>query len=432
MALDVRAAAAGAIGDVLGGQSLNQTLPARLDQVAERDRALLQHLCYGTLRAAPRLQALLAQLLDKPLRDKDRDITALLLCGLYQLDSTRVPDHAAVATTVQATRVLKKPWAKGMTNAVLRRFLRERESLASKLDAAATSSHPAWLYEKILAQWPAQAATIFAANNQQPPMTLRVNSGRLSRAACLDALQQHGIDATAGSLGPHALQLARPTDVRALPGFLTGLLSVQDEAAQMAALLLAPRAGERVLDACAAPGGKTCHVLEVQPALAELVAMDIDAARLQRVAENLARLNLAATLLVGNATQPPPQLLPSSFDRILVDAPCTASGVIRRHPDVKMLRRDSDIAQLAGQQLQILKGLWPLLKPGGTLLYVTCSIFEEENSRVVQRFIGAQGDASVLYEPITWGEKVACGRQILPSPGGPDGLFYALLGKASA
>jgi 16S rRNA (cytosine967-C5)-methyltransferase len=431
MALDVRAAAAGVIGDVLGGHSLNQTLPARQDLVAERDRALLQQLCYGTLREAPRLQALLGLLLDKPLRDKDRDITALLLCGLYQLDSTRVPDHAAVAATVNATRVLKKPWAKGMTNAVLRRYLREREPLALTLDAAAAASHPAWLYEKILAQWPDKAATIFAANNQQPPMTLRVNSSQLSREACLDILQQQGIDATAGMLSPHALQLTRPMDVWTIPGFSTGMLSVQDEAAQMAALLLAPCAGERVLDACAAPGGKTCHILEVQPALAELVAMDIDAGRLQRVAENLARLNLAATLVVGNAAQPPPQLLPSSFDRILVDAPCTASGVIRRHPDVKLLRRDSDIAQLADQQLQILRGLWPLLKPGGTLLYATCSIFAEENSQVVQRFLCEQGDASVLDEPVAWGEKTAKGRQLLPTHEGPDGLFYALLGKAS-
>jgi 16S rRNA (cytosine967-C5)-methyltransferase len=263
-------------------------------------------------------------------------------------------------------------------------------------------------------------------------MTLRINSSQLSREACLDILQQQGINATAGMLSPHAVQLTRPMDVWTIPGFTTGMLSVQDEAAQLAALLLAPCAGERVLDACAAPGGKACHILEAQPALAELVAMDIDAGRLQRVEENLARLNLAATLVVGDAAQPPAQLVPSSFDRILVDAPCTASGVIRRHPDVKLLRRDSDIAQLADQQLQILRGLWPLLKPGGTLLYATCSIFAEENSQVVQRFLCAQGDASVLPEPVAWGEKVAYGRQLLPAHDGPDGLFYALIGKASA
>lgn len=431
MTQDVRAVAAGVIGDVLGGLSLNQTLPGRLEQVSERDRSLLQQLCYGTLREAPRLQALLAQLLDKPLREKDRDITGLLLCGFYQLDSTRIPDHAAVAATVNATRALKKHWAKGMANAVLRRYLREREQLLLTLDAAAAACQPPWLYQKIHAQWPAQSAAILAATNQQPPMTLRVNSGQIARDPCLGDLQRHGIAANAGQLSPHAIQLTQPMDVWAIPGFSTGQLSVQDEAAQMAALLLAPAAGERVLDACAAPGGKTCHILELQPALGELVAMDVDAQRLQRVAENLARLNLDATLLVGDATEPPAQLQPLSFDRILVDAPCSASGVIRRHPDVKLLRRESDIAQLAELQLRILKGLWPLLKAGGTLVYATCSIFTEENSAVVLRFLDEQRDASAQDTGVTWGEAASPGRQLLPEPGGPDGLYYARLHKAS-
>ncbi|CAA0115050.1 Ribosomal RNA small subunit methyltransferase B [Halioglobus japonicus] len=431
MALDVRAAAAFVIGDVLSGLSLNQALPARLEKVSERDRPLLQQLCYGTLRQGPRLQALLAQMMDKPLRDKDRDIQGLLLCGLYQLDSTRVPDHAAVSATVGATKVLKKHWAKGMTNAILRRYLRERDQLVPALDTAAAAGHPRWLYEKITAQWPAQAADIVAANNNQPPMTMRVNSRRLSREACLDALQESGIDCTAGKLSPHAIQLAQPKDVWEIPGFTAGELSVQDEAAQMAAIILAAGKGERVLDACAAPGGKTCHILESQPALFELVAMDIDDARLQRVEENLTRLDLKATLLAGDASHPPAQLAPQSFDRILVDAPCSASGVIRRHPDVKLLRRDSDIGQLAEQQQGILDGLWPLLKAGGTLLYATCSIFEEENSQIIQRFIDGRSDVSLLDTSVSWGEPASAGRQLLPTTGGPDGLFYALLHKAS-
>lgn len=428
-ALDVRAAAAAVIGDVLGGLSLNQALPSRLEQVGERDRSLLQQLCYGTLRQGPRLQALLAQLLEKPLRDKDRDIQGLLMCGLYQLDSTRVPDHAAVDATVGATRVLKKHWARGMTNAILRRYLREREQLLLALDAAAAASHPAWLYRKIIAQWPAHSAAIIEANNLQPPMTLRVNSARIAPAQCLEQLRESGIAATAGSLSPCAVQLARPMDVWEIPGFTTGQLSVQDEAAQMAALLLGANAGERVLDACAAPGGKTCHILELQPGLSELVAMDIDASRLQRVTENLSRLKLNATLLAGDAAAPPAQLKNSPFDRILVDAPCSASGVVRRHPDVKLLRRDSDIAQLGELQLRILRGLWPLLKTGGTLLYATCSIFDEENSQVVQRFLREQGDASLQQADVAWGEPVASGRQLLPTADGPDGLFYALLRK---
>lgn len=431
MALDVRAAAATVIGDVLGGLSLNQTLPAKLEQVSARDRALLQQLCYGTLRQGPRLQAFLAQMLDKPLRGKDRDIQGLLLCGLYQLDSTRVPDHAAVSATVGATTILKKHWAKGMVNAVLRRFLRESEQLAQTLDAAAAASHPRWLHEKIVAQWPEQAAGIIAANNHQPPMTMRVNSLRHSRDACLVTLQNGGIECTAGTLSPQAIQLAQPMDVWDIPGFTDGQLSVQDEAAQMAAVLLAAGEGERVLDACAAPGGKTCHILETQPALCELVAMDIDDARLQRVEENLTRLKLKATLLAADAAHPPAELAPHSFDRILVDAPCSASGVIRRHPDVKLLRRDSDIVQLGEQQQEILRGLWPLLKPGGTLLYATCSIFGEENSQVLQRFLAGNSDASLIDTGHDWGYPVPAGRQLLPTTGGPDGLFYAALRKAS-
>ena len=430
MSADVRATAARVIGAVIGGLSLNQVLPEKLNDVSERDRALLQQLSYGTLRQSPRLQAILKQLLDKPLRDKDRDVQGLLLCGLYQLDSTRVPDHAAVAATVDATRALKKPWAKGMTNAVLRRYLREREQLTQALDEAAAASHPAWLFQKILTQWPAAAAAIIDANNQQPPMTLRVNRGQASRDDYISSLKGHGIAAKAGCLSKHAIQLAVPIDVWDLPEFSAGRVSVQDEAAQMAALLLQAGAGERVLDACAAPGGKTCHILELQPELAELVAMDIDELRLQKVSENLQRLNLKATLITGDAASPPAALQPASFDRILVDAPCSASGVIRRHPDVKLLRRESDIAPLADQQLCILRGLWPLLKTGGTLLYATCSILDEENSQVIQRFLTEEGDAALSGTEMAGSESVTSGRQLLPSSGGTDGLFYATLKKA--
>ncbi len=429
MAFDVRAAAARVIGEVLAGNSLNQALPAALGRVSERDRGLLQQLCYGTLRHGPRLQATLAQLLDKPLRDKDRDIQGLLLCGLYQLDGMRIPDHAAVAATVGATRALKKPWAKSMANAVLRRYLREREQLTRALDDAARACHPAWLYHKLLQQWPDSAAAIIEANNQQPPMTLRVNGERLSRDEYLNTLAKEDIEALAGEVSPQAIGLSQPRDVLELPGFTTGEVSVQDEAAQMAAPLLQCAPGERVLDACAAPGGKACHILELQPALGELVAMDIDEQRLQKVAENLQRLALSATLLAGDATAPPVQLRSGSFDRILVDAPCSASGVIRRHPDVKLLRRKSDIPRLAKQQLEILQGLWPLLKTGGTLLYATCSVLDEENSQVIRHFLSGCVDAGLCANNEDWGQAVACGRQLLPSPTGHDGLFYALLRK---
>ena len=430
MPVGTRAAAALAVASVLSGKSLNQALPPWLSKVDPRDRGLLQQLCYGTLRQLPRLEALLQQLLSKPLRDKDRDVQALLLVGLYQLEATRVPDHAAVSATVEAVRELKKPWAKGLANAVLRRFLREREELALNLGDAARAAHPQWLYNKLQKQWPDSAQGIYDAANGQPPMTLRVNRGKVTRDAYLRKLETAGIDARCGSIAQQAIVLQQAVEVEELPAFESGAASVQDEAAQMAALLLAPRAGERVLDACSAPGGKACHILELQPELGELVAMDIDDVRLQRVEDNLQRLGLAATVLAGDAGKPPASLEAESFDAILVDAPCSAIGVIRRHPDVKVLRRESDIPQFAAQQLEILQGLWPLVKPGGRLLYATCSILQEENSRVVAKFLAQRDDATLEVSEWCWGEACSHGRQLLPSVHGPDGLFYAMLTKS--
>jgi 16S rRNA (cytosine967-C5)-methyltransferase len=431
MALDVRAAAAKAIGDVLAGRSLNQAIAKQIDKVNARDRGLLQQLSFGTVRHQPRLQAILSQLLDKPLRDKDRDVQALLLCGIYQLDSMRTPDHAAVSATVSATKALKKPWARGMANAVLRRYLRERETLTEAMDEAAAASHPAWLFDKIAAQWPAVAQEIIEANNQQPPMTLRVNSALVSRDDYQAALSEHDIESRPGAISPHAIQLSQARDVFELPGFPEGQVSVQDEAAQMAALLMDAAPGDRVLDACSAPGGKTCHILEMHSELAELVAMDVDELRLEKVRENLSRLGLTATVLCGDGAAPPSELARASFDHILVDAPCSASGVIRRHPDVKLLRRESDIASLADQQLQILKGLWPLLKEGGRLIYATCSILDEENSAVVRQFIEQHSCAELEIIEVEWGEAVSCGRQLLPLKEGPDGLFFSRLRKVA-
>jgi 16S rRNA (cytosine967-C5)-methyltransferase len=431
MPIDTRAAAAQALASVLAGRSLNQALPPLLLTIDQRDRALLQQLCYGTLRQLPKLDAILDQLLSKPLRDKDRDVRALLLVGLYQLAGTRVPDHAAVSATVEAIRELKKPWAKGLTNAILRRYLREREELEQALGDAAKVAHPQWLYNKLLKQWPALATGVFAAANEQPPMTLRINHRKTSRAAYLEKLEVAGICATPCSLAEQAITLQQAVDVALLPGFEAGQASVQDEAAQMAAILLNPQPGERILDACAAPGGKSCHILELQAKLGELVAMDIDRERLKKVKENLQRLGLEATVLAGDASTPSEALEPASFNAILVDAPCSATGVIRRHPDVKTLRRESDIPQLAAQQLAILQKLWPLLKPGGRLLYATCSILNEENSRVVERFLLNRAGAKLRPPEQAWGEACSHGRQLLPSVNGPDGLFYAMLEKSN-
>ncbi|MFT4826180.1 MAG: 16S rRNA (cytosine967-C5)-methyltransferase [Halioglobus sp.] len=429
MALDARAASAGIIKQVIAGKSLNQVLPSMLPKVAERDRPLVQQLCYGTLRQQPRLEGIVKQLLDKPLRAKDGDVFALLLMGLYQLDDMRVPDHAAVAETVGASRALKKPWAKGLINALLRRYLREREELIETLDAAARSAHPKWLYQKIYQQWPEQADSIIQANNGQPPMSLRVNALKMTADVYLERLASEGIHARLCEHSPCGVRLDQPMDVELIPGFAEGEVSVQDEAAQMAALFLDAQPKERILDACSAPGGKACHIIETQSQLNELVAADVDEQRLVKVTENLQRLKLTATVQRADAAEPRESFQAESFDRILVDAPCSASGVIRRHPDVKILRRPEDITEMAEQQLHILKGLWPLLKPGGSLLYATCSIFEEENSSVVNKFLQSNPDAA-YQEGIHSGLiQKRYGQQLLPNANGGDGLFYAMLRK---
>lgn len=431
MGLDCRAACATVLAQVLSGKSLSQALPPMLEQVKSRDRGLLQQLCYGTLRDFQHLEGLLQTLLAKPLKAKDSDIQGLLMAGLYQLNDTRIPDHAAVAATVDATRALKKAWARGLSNAVLRRYLRERDSLEAQLSPAQKAAHPPWLYKAIHQAWPDAAEQVIAANNEHPPLTLRVNRQRGSRDDYLQMLSEHDIAATPGTLSPDAIYLQQGRDVSSLPGFDAGLVSVQDEAAQLAAIVLAAKPGEHILDACAAPGGKSCHILELQPEVATLHAADIDEQRLLRVNENLERLGLTAQLLTMDGSRPNETLLPGSLDRILVDAPCSASGVIRRHPDIKLLRRAADIPALAEQQLAILHGLWPLLKPGGTMLYVTCSVLHEENDQVINPFLAATPDASLAAIDADWGLPTATGRQLLPTSLGTDGLFFSRVKKSA-
>lgn len=434
MAGSVRAAAARAVARVLQGGSLNDLLPPILAGISEtNDRALAQELVYGSLRFAPRLEFMLAGLLERPVRKREPRVHALLMIGLYQLFHTRVPPHAAVAETVEAARLLKKPWAVALTNAVLRRAQRESEDLVARADAhpVGRSAHPDWLLEQLQRDWPADWEAIVAANNARPPMTLRVNRRRQDREAYLAELQGDGKDGEAHSIAPDAIELAAPVDVGTLPGFGEGRVSVQDAAAQLAADLLDPRPGDRVLDACAAPGGKTAHLLERCPEIAQLVAVDRDAERLDRIAENLARLNLAATLVHGDAARPESWWQGEPFDRILVDAPCSATGVIRRHPDIKLLRRQRDIAALAGLQARILDQLWPLLAPGGRLVYATCSVLAAENAAQVAAFVRRHPDALPLPLAVSWGRTAGFGRQILPGEAGMDGFFYAALTRAA-
>ncbi|MDG4553943.1 MAG: 16S rRNA (cytosine(967)-C(5))-methyltransferase RsmB [Candidatus Competibacter sp.] len=428
--MNVRAIAAQALGRVLGeGQSLATVLPSALELTGLGERGLLQELCYGVCRWQPRLQALLDRLLARPLAPGEPVVRSLLLVGLYQLWHLRVPEHAAVAETVAAVRPLRKPWAAGLVNAVLRSALRRRAELEALIeaDAEARAAHPRWLLDWLRRDWPDDWPAIVAANNVRPPFALRINRLRLDREEYRQRLAAVGYAAGPAAVET-ALTLSAPADPAALPGFAEGWVSVQDAGAQLAAPLLDVQPGQRVLDACAAPGGKTGHLLECTPDL-DLTALDCDAGRLERVRDTLARLRLNARLLAGDARRPADWWDGAPYDRILLDAPCSATGVIRRHPDIKLLRRESDIAALAERQQALLAGLWPLLRAGGRLLYVTCSVLRAENEQVAAAFLASHPDAREQPILADWGHALPHGRQILPDEGGMDGFYYAALRK---
>jgi 16S rRNA (cytosine967-C5)-methyltransferase len=428
--MNARAVAAKVVTGVAGERrSLSALLPPALARVPCIDRPLLQELCYGVLRWYPRLDALAARLLRKPITPRERDVHSLLLVGIYQLLHLGVPEHAAVDATVEAARELGRPWAVSLVNGVLRSFQRERERLIAEVDRRedVALAHPRWLYERLAGDWPEEFRAVLAAANRHPPMGLRINAARTDRDAYLARLASEGIAAQPLAHTTHGLVLAQAMDATRLPGFAEGAVSVQDGAAQLAATLLGARAGERVLDACAAPGGKTAHLLELEPALAALVALDRDADRLVRVGENLERLGLQAQLAVGDAAEPQAWWDGEPFDRILLDAPCSATGVIRRHPDIKLLRGPRDIEALALAQARLLDALWPLLRRGGTLLYATCSVLRAENDRQIGAFLERHADARERPIAADWGRGCNHGRQILPGEDQMDGFYYALL-----
>jgi len=427
--LDCRAAAAQVLAAVCAqGQSLERQLARLEPAVRERDRALLRELCYGSLRRHPQLSALVRPLLRKPFKERDRDIEQLLIVGAYQILFTRIPAHAALNSAVEACRALRKEWATGLVNGVLRNLQRSGAAALDDLPPAAAQAHPEWLWQRLRAAWPEQADAVFAANNEHPPMCLRVNRRRATRESYLDALSAAGIEADPCTLADSGIRLRTPRDISALPDFDAGSASVQDEAAQLAAPLLQAEPGQRVLDACCAPGGKTGHLLEQQPDL-DLWALDSVPERLDRVAANLNRLQLHARLIAGDATRPATWWDGKHFDRILLDAPCSGTGVIRRHPDIKLLRTAADIVQLAALQLQLLQALWPLLAPGGVLLYATCSILPEENTQVLERFLALTPDAREFPIAADWGLAQPVGRQLLPGANACDGFYYARLRK---
>ena len=455
--LSVRAVAAQIILQVLDqGKSLSSLMPEIQPQIHAQDLPLLQEICFGVCRVLPRLEQILKRLIDKPLKGKTRIVHCLLLVGLYQLLYLRVPAHAAVDEVVSAAKSLKVDSFRGLINAVLRRFLREQNEILAIVDKHWQTLHSEWLVnllKKSYSNW----REIIDANNQKPPMWLRRN---VSQNFCdFDSgfLQQQGIDCqTDQSQPPHpqAIRLAAPIAVNKLPHFNDGAFTVQDLSAQWAALLLEPQNGELILDACAAPGGKTTHLLELAPN-ASVIALDVEAHRLKRVEENLARLKQRATIICGDASDPESWLAelgkntaecgknaaeceknvaefkPSAveFDKILLDAPCSATGVIRRHPDIKWLRQADDIAQLVELQSKILRALWAKLKPNGILLYATCSLLPQENSEQIAHFLRDTPNAELLNLPFKGENPAPIGWQFLPSEQGGDGFYYAKLRK---
>jgi 16S rRNA (cytosine967-C5)-methyltransferase len=395
--------------------------------------SLIQESSYGCCRWYFALESLLGQLLNKPLKKQDLDIKCLMICALYQLRELEVAEYAVINESVSAVKIFKKPWAKGLVNAVLRGYQRKKDELEQSLTASQPNgdrAFPRWLESEISEQWPEQALSVFQNSNQRPPMTLRVNLARNSREQYLESLSQAGLGATAGGLADSAVYLDQPTSVTDLPGFTEGKVSVQDEASQLVPGLLQLEPAQHVLDACAAPGGKSCHILESKYSLSSLTSMDMSQSKLDRIRENFERLGLASNLVAADAGELETWWDGNHFDRILLDAPCSATGVIRRHPDIKLLRRPEQIKSLGETQSGLLTKLWTCLKPGGLLLYTTCSLLRQENEETIRRFLDSTDSAK--YEAIAadWGVECAFGRQLLPgTSSGPDGFFYAVLRK---
>ncbi|HCU66990.1 MAG TPA: 16S rRNA (cytosine(967)-C(5))-methyltransferase [Rheinheimera sp.] len=429
MSANLRAVAATCCYQVVDqGKSLSDVLPkAQLQFENPADKALLQEICFGVLRHLPLLDFVCQQLMAKPLIKQLRPLQFLIYVGIYQLKFLRIPDHAAVGETVEAARYLKGQSMTKLINGVLRSVQRKPELFdVSQAPLPVQTNHPSWLVNSLQQAYPQQWQQVLAANQQKAPLWLRVNVQRCSIKEFCQALTAEGIEFSQPEPSlPQAILLAQATDVVLLPGYLDGWFAVQDLAAQYAAVFLAPENGEHILDACCAPGGKTGHILEIAPK-AQVLALDKDAKRLDRVRDNLARLGHQAEIKAADAATPRQWWDGQPFDRILLDVPCSATGVIRRHPDIRWLRKAADIAALATLQQQILIQIWPLLKPGGTLLYATCSVLPAENQLQISQFLAHHPDA----EAVALGAGINDSQmQILPGEQQADGFFYAKLSK---
>ena len=391
--------------------------------------SIIREMCYGSARYYERLSGLIKLLLQKPLRQKDSDIYQLMIIGAYQLLYMRTPAHAALSETVNACDALGKGWAKNLVNGVLRNLQRNHDDLSAQLIPHQQAALPKWLYQSAKRQWPKHLEQICAAYNANPPMSLRVNTQKTTLSDYEQALKQQDLAPARSDFAADALILAQGVPVSELPNFDQGFCSVQDESAQLAARLVMAAQPKRILDACAAPGGKTCHMAELDPS-AHIVAVDNEAHRLERVQQNLTRLQLDAELHCADAGEPEQWWNGEYFDAILLDAPCSATGVIRRNPDIKLLRQPEDIEKLPAIQLNLLESLWPCLKPGGFLLYATCSIMKQENDAVIYQALANLSDASITKLGDNWGIGTNYGRQLLPSATRNDGFYYAGLQKA--
>jgi 16S rRNA (cytosine967-C5)-methyltransferase len=427
-AYNLRSIAAQTINQVLDhGQSLSAILPEYSKRITEKDSTLLQEICFGVMRTLPQLEWCIQQLMAKPLTGKQRVLHYLIMVGLYQLISTRIPAHAALAETVEGATALKKPQLKGLINGVLRQFQRQQDELLLRSqNNDCRYLHPSWLLKRIQHAYPDHWEQTIAANNQKPPMWLRVNAQHHTREQYQELLQQVQIEAIAHPEYRDALRLITPCPVNMLPGFSQGWVSIQDASAQGCVSLLDPKDGESILDLCCAPGGKTTHILELAPK-AQVLGVDVEPQRLKRVHENLQRLGLQAEIKQGDGCTPELWANGRQFDRILLDAPCSATGVIRRHPDIKWLRRNSDINELVNLQKQIINAIWPYLKPGGVMVYATCSILPEENSEQIKTFLASHHDASIINNH----QEGIVGQQHLPNADSGDGFYYAKLIKNS-
>jgi 16S rRNA (cytosine967-C5)-methyltransferase len=436
-AASARSLAAHAVARLLReGVTLDAALKDALVGADAKLHSSVRSLGYGAVRGYFRHEAILGKLLSTPVRSLDFLVRALLSVALYELEDERTPEYAVVDAAVQTAKATDAVRASGLINAVLRRYLRERKTVDAEIASRPATRHaaPIWLADRFRADWPVRWTQLLAASDSHAPMWLRVNSRLKTTAEYLGQLQQAGIGARAEERVPHAIMLDTPCDVHELPGFSEGVVSVQDLGAQCVAFLLDLAPGLRVLDACAAPGGKTALIAEREPALKKLVAVDIDPHRLSRVRENLSRENLTAEVLAGDATAPAKWWDGASFDRILLDAPCSGLGVIRRHPDIRLRKSPSDIDKLPALQGRLLKAAWDLLAPGGRLVYVTCTVTRSENRDVIAAFLNGHPGASIVPSQ-AWegwpgfGEADEFGRQILPGEAGADGFYYAALTK---